>query len=242
MRRCGKCRCSVSSIIGTQEVTNAQFMAVGERPRFRGIRGPGARQAGAAGGQRQLGGGRPLLQLAVRPGKTPALLSDRRSVKITGINAQATGYRLPTEAEWAYSIRQVEAEEPLRFPWGGNLPPPDRHGNYADRSAAHLVGRIIFGYNDNYIATAPVGTYAANTLGLYDMSGNVAEWVNDFYEIPAADAVVDPLGPDTGEYRVIRGSSWMHGTITDLRISFRDYGLEGRQDLGFRIARFAEPN
>ncbi len=178
-------------------------------------------------------------------------LSDRENLprfyltefgKITGINAQATGYRLPTEAEWAYSVRQVSVEGPLRFPWGSNLPPPDRHGNYADRSAAHLVGRIIFGYNDNYIASAPVGTYAPNDLGLYDMSGNVAEWVNDYYEIPSADAVVDPLGPDAGEYRVIRGSSWMHGTITDLRISFRDYGLEGRKDLGFRIGRFAEPN
>ncbi|MEJ2088474.1 MAG: SUMF1/EgtB/PvdO family nonheme iron enzyme, partial [Gammaproteobacteria bacterium] len=160
--------------------------------------------------------------------------------KVTGFNAQATGYRLPTEAEWAYAVRQVAVEGPLRFPWGGNLPPPDRHGNYADRSAAHLVGRIIFGYNDNYIAAAPVGTYAPNELGLYDMSGNVAEWINDFYEIPSGDAVVDPLGPESGEYRVIRGSSWMHGTITDLRISFRDYGLEGRRDLGFRVARFAE--
>ena len=92
------------------------------------------------------------------------------------------------------------------------------------------------------IAAAPVGTYAPNRLGLYDMSGNVAEWINDFYEIPAEAAVVDPLGPETGEYHVIRGSSWMHGTITDLRISFRDYGLDGRQDVGFRVARFAEPN
>lgn len=161
--------------------------------------------------------------------------------KVTGINAQSTGYRLPTEAEWAWSARQQTAEPPLVFPWGGNLPPPDRFGNFADRSAAHLVGRIIFGYNDNHIVAAPPGTFAPDKLGLYDMAGNVAEWVNDFYEIPGAEPTVDPLGPVAGEYRVIRGSSWMHGTITDLRISFRDYGSEGRQDLGFRLARFAEP-
>ena len=159
--------------------------------------------------------------------------------KVLGINPAATGYRLPTEAEWAWSARQ-NVSTGFRFPWGNNLPPPDRHGNYADRSAAHLVGRIIFGYNDNHITAASVGTFAPNTEGLYDLAGNVSEWVNDFYEIPGADSSKDPLGPDSGDYHVIRGSSWMHGTITDLRLSYRDYGTDGRNDVGFRIARFVE--
>jgi formylglycine-generating enzyme required for sulfatase activity len=163
--------------------------------------------------------------------------------KVTGIDPAAIGYRLPTEAEWEWAARQVGdvPVEELRFPWGNNLPPPDRYGNFADRSVAHLVGRIIFGYNDNQIVSAPVGTFAASPIGVHDLSGNVAEWVNDFHAIPGTDPVRDPLGPATGQYHVIRGSSWMHGTITELRLSFRDYGSEGRQDLGFRIARFAEP-
>ena len=87
---------------------------------------------------------------------------------------------------------------------------------------------------------APACTYEANALGIFDLSANVAEWVNDYYGIPDEGETTDPLGPQSAEYRVIRGSSWMNGTVTDLRISFRDYGVDGRQDVGFRIARFAE--
>jgi formylglycine-generating enzyme required for sulfatase activity len=165
--------------------------------------------------------------------------------KVTGANLRSTGYRMPTEAEWSWAARtqprtKQDPTDVLRFPWGDNLPPPDRHGNYADRAASALVGRVIFGYNDNHTAASPVGTFKSNIYGLYDMGGNVAEWTNDFYEIASADPVTDPTGPTSGEYRVIKGASWMHGTITELRYSFRDYGIGGRQDLGFRIARNAE--
>lgn len=156
---------------------------------------------------------------------------------VVGVNPESTGYRLPSEAEWTWA---AQGENPTRFPWGTQLPPPDRHGNYADRSAAHLVGRIVFGYNDNHIVAATVGTFPVDHNGLHDMAGNVAEWTGDFYSIPEAALSVDPMGAATGEYRVIKGSSWMHGTITDLRVSFRDYGDKGREDVGFRIARFAE--
>ncbi len=160
--------------------------------------------------------------------------------KVTGFNPRSTGYRLPAEGEWAWAARHRPGQaELLRFPWGPALPPPARHGNYADRAASNLVGRIIFGYNDNYAVASPVGIFPPNAKGLYDLGGNVAEWTHDFYKHPP-DPQTGPLGPSEGEYHVIRGSSWMHGTTTDLRLSFRDYGIDGRRDVGFRIARFAE--
>ena len=156
-------------------------------------------------------------------------------------NPNSLGYRLPTEAEWAWVARTTSAtDELLLFPWGDSLPPPNYQGNYADQAAQHVIGRVIFNYNDNHTVSAPVGTFDPNYHGLNDIGGNVAEWVHNFHVVPSVNDTIDNLGPETGEYHVIRGASWMHGTITDLRLSFRDYGTDGRLDVGFRIARFAE--
>ena len=177
--------------------------------------------------------------LSTQEGLTPFYIIEKdRSVSV---NKSSLGYRYPTEAEWAWAARTTNNEqELLLFPWGNSLPPPARHGNYADRSAQHVVGRIIYNYNDNFIASAPVGSFDPNDKGIYDLGGNVAEWIHNFYSIPATNSIVDELGPDDGEYHVIRGSSWKHGTRTDLRLSFRDYGKDGKEDLGFRVARYAE--
>lgn len=161
--------------------------------------------------------------------------------RVVSINENSLGYRLPSEAEWSWVARHVDGEdELLHFPWGEKLPPPDRHGNYADRAAQHIVGRILFDFNDNYSVSAPIGSFEPNAKGLYDIGGNVAEWTHDFYSTPESRSTVDVLGPSEGEYHVIRGSSFLHGTITDVRLSFRDYGIDGRSDVGFRIARYAE--
>ena len=161
--------------------------------------------------------------------------------KVVGYNANSLGYRLPTESEWSWAARHVDGQEDLLlFPWGSQMPPADRHGNYADMAAQHSIGRIIFGYNDNFIIASPAGTFPPNSKGLFDIGGNIAEWIHDFYSIPNAEEVLNPLGPNDGNYHVIRGSSWMSGSITELRLSFRDYGNDGKVNIGFRIARFAE--
>jgi len=154
------------------------------------------------------------------------------------------GYRLPTEAEWALVARYAGNKEPLRFPWGDAMPPTRGSGNYGDESARNLVKYYVAGYTDSYRGTAPGGTFPANKLGMYDLGGNVAEWIHDYYSastVNKKDVLKDPSGPETGTSRVIRGASFMHGRFSQLRWTFRDYGLDGRNDLGFRIARYWEP-
>ena len=170
----------------------------------------------------------------------PFYVSDGEN--ITGINPTSSGYRLPTEAEWEWAARVAgDPNSLLRFPWGAELPPPANHGNYADISAAQFLGRILVNYNDSFMATAPVASFAANANGFYDMGGNGAEWVHDYYGtagVIGSAVETDPIGPDGGTYHVIRGSSWAHGSVTELRLSFRDYNNGPRDDVGFRVARY----
>ena len=153
------------------------------------------------------------------------------------------GYRLPTEAEWELAIRYQGRSTATTFPWGDRLPPRRDSGNYADRSAEGIVPSILPGYDDGFTSTAPVGSFPSNALGIYDGGGNVAEWVQDYYAVPTpgqTEPLVDPRGPARGAHHVIRGSSWRHAGILELRLAYRDFGSEGRFDVGFRIARNAE--
>ncbi len=153
------------------------------------------------------------------------------------------GYRLPTEAEWAWAARFSEREEPLVFPWSSDLTdlsPPDRSGNYADVSASGTLPTTLVTYNDDFVVSAPVGSFAADAAGLFDIGGNVAEWVHDYYSLDFSatqEAAEDPTGPASGAYHVVRGASWRSATLTDLRMAARDYSNGARDDLGFRIAR-----
>jgi formylglycine-generating enzyme required for sulfatase activity len=150
------------------------------------------------------------------------------------------GYRLPTDAEWEWAARFAGQTEGLLFPWGAEPRPPDRSGNYADVSAAQLLPNVMLTYDDGFEVSAPVATYAANSFGIFDLGGNVAEWVQDFYTLDlleSTERVDDPLGPEGGQLHVVRGSSWRHATVADLRVAARGSGSDGREDVGFRIAR-----
>ncbi|TGD75868.1 PEGA domain-containing protein [Mangrovimicrobium sediminis] len=177
--------------------------------------------------------------LSRREGLAPFYIETRGV--ITGFDARSTGYRLPSEAEWAWAARSKGADL-LRFPWGDVFPPKEPVGNYADNSSAYITGRFLAGYEDGHVVSAPVTAFGANALGLYDMGHNVAEWTNDAYSIPSGtgEAETDPLGAQSGDNYVIRGAGWSHSRIGELRLSYRDYGQAGRDDVGFRLARYAE--
>jgi len=162
---------------------------------------------------------------------------------VVGFNPESHGYRLPTEAEWSWAARIDAAGEAEMFPWGNDLYPPTQVvENYADVSAASFLPFTMSNYDDGYPVAAKTGSFKPNQKGLYDLSGNVAEWVNDYYDIrPAKGEIeVDPLGPEAGSRHVVRGASWALGSRTELRLSYRDAGSEGRMDLGFRIAHYVD--
>ena len=162
---------------------------------------------------------------------------------VSGFNWDSHGYRLPTEAEWAWAAKIDTAGNPRVFPWNSNLYPPLQIAdNYADQSASRFLNFTIANYNDNYAVSADIGSFKPNSKGLYNMSGNVAEWVNDYYDIRPhrGEPLIDPRGPQSGNRHVIRGASWALGSRTELRLSYRDAGNDGRLDVGFRLARYVD--
>jgi formylglycine-generating enzyme required for sulfatase activity len=226
--------------LGVREVTNAQFR------RFK------ADHSSGRFGPHDLGGDElPVVQvtwedaalfcnwLSAQEGKPPAYTV--AAGKPVGTSPLGPGYRLPTEAEWSRAAR-YPAQGPLKYPWGASLPAPPKSGNFADQSARNLIPILLQGYDDGYPVAAPVGSFAPNALGIFDLGGNVAEWVHDAYAIPPAEGPVerDPAGPSSGELHVILGSSFLHGSVSELRLSYRDYGTKPRADVGFRIARYSE--
>jgi sulfatase modifying factor 1 len=143
---------------------------------------------------------------------------------------EASGYRLPTEAEWEYACR---AGTTTRYFFGDNA---TKLGTYAwfDKNAG---GR-----------PRPVGQKQPNPWGLFDMNGNVWQWCNDFYKVDyyAGSAKDDPRGPESGDKKVVRGGAWRFGAET-CKAGYRYNESPGYADVcfgydiyGFRCVRKAK--
>ena len=138
--------------------------------------------------------------------------------KLSALNNNKYQFRLPTEAEWEYACRS-----------GGK---PDIY------SGGSLIDRVAWYDGNSGGRTHRVGTKAPNGLGLYDMSGNVWEWCQDWYAYYPSDRVADPNELNSDSSRVFRGGSW--GRLArSCRSTFRLYNLPDSRGyyLGFRLAR-----
>lgn len=177
--------------------------------------------------------------LSEREGLTPYYTTAKGFV--SGVNPDSIGFRLMTEAEWSWLARTTTTGLTQKYSWGGS-DDPSTVENIAGVEASGLINFYIDSVQDRYPVSAPVGSFPPNHRGLSDINGNASEWIHDWYEprpYPEGEVQTDPLGPEIGEFHVVRGANWARGYLPQLRLAYRDFGATARDDVGFRVARYA---
>jgi formylglycine-generating enzyme required for sulfatase activity len=150
-------------------------------------------------------------------------------------------YRLPTDREWSAAAGMPEEggntpeerDGKMRdFPWGKQWPPPPGAGNFADFPSKRGAPAIP-GYHDGFPQTSPVGSFPANRLGLFDMTGNVWQWCQDSYKGGSVGA---------RDWGVLRGGSWGTASASELRTSYRNVVERAEREViyGFRCVLVPE--
>lgn len=155
------------------------------------------------------------------------------------VNWSANGYRLPTEAEWEKAANG--GRQGRRFPWGGDTISHAQANYHATNLIAYDVNPTWGHHPDAGTTTPrtlPVGSFAPNHLGLYDMAGNVREWCWDWDNSYSNSYQSDPRGPESGTERINRGGTWDGGAYLS-QVAYRlnnDPGFEN-STIGFRCVR-----
>ncbi|HAU67096.1 MAG TPA: hypothetical protein DCW52_01720 [Gammaproteobacteria bacterium] len=165
-----------------------------------------------------------------------------RNGRVVDADLSSTGYRLPTEAEWEWLAKAGGKAAPTIFVWGNQYQIPEGSGNLADVSAKGKASVFLSDYSDGFAELAPIGSYDAERSGMFDMVGNVSEWVHDSYSRTPSDSDVSYLnyaGPRSmNAEHVIKGSNYLSESWAELRASMRLAFRAGNDTTGFRIARY----